>query len=233
MIDFRYDVIRNSNRKTANLSVSPDNKVSIIVPNRLMNEEVETIVQKKSQWIREKIKFNNEVKYPFKEKEYVSGESILYNGRNFRLKILERLVATPARLNSGWLVVPVAVNTELSERERIVKNAIEDWYKKVALSKVKARCKFYENHLERKPADIIIKSLKSRWGSCYKSRVIAFNWKIVMAPLKIIDYVVVHELCHLKYHDHSSKYWELLGSIIPDWRERKEWLRVNGGLLSI
>jgi predicted metal-dependent hydrolase len=115
---------------------------------------------------------------------------------------------------------------------------------------------------DQKPTDILVKSLKSRWGSCYKSRVVAvknpaascgassipkeedncsrlltpkqasgnaqtlgFNWKIVMAPLRIIDYVVLHEMCHLKYQDHSPKYWELLGSIIPDFRERKEWLR--------
>lgn len=109
MTPFKYTVITNPNRKTASLSVSPENKVSIIVPDRLKSEEVDKIVQKKSQWIREKIRFNNEVKHPFKEKEYVSGESIVYTGRHFRLKLLERPVTTMARLNGGLLIVPISV----------------------------------------------------------------------------------------------------------------------------
>lgn len=199
----------------------------------MKSEEVDKIVQKKSQWIKEKIRFNSEVKHPFKEKEYVSGEAIVYTGRHFRLKLLERPVTTPARLNGGLLIVPVAAELNETDRTAIVKMSVEEWYMKVALSKFKDRSEFYKNRFEQKPTDIIVKSLKSRWGSCYKSRVIAFNWRIIMAPLRIIDYVVLHEMCHLKYHDHSPKYWDLLGSIIPDWRERKEWLRVNGGMLEI
>lgn len=233
MIAFTYSIIRNPNRKTASLSVSPDNKVSIIVPENLSNEDVQKIIENKSHWVNEKIRFNKQVKYPYKSKEYVSGEAIVYTGRNFRLKILEMKCYLPARLNGGWLVVPVPKDSPIGERTPMIKKAIEEWYIKVALSKFKARTEFYQKRFDKKPADIIVKTLKSRWGSCYKSGIIAFNWKVVMAPLRIIDYVVVHELCHLKYNDHSPKYWDYLESILPDWRERKKWLRVNGGLLEI
>jgi len=89
MVSFTYSIIRNPNRKTASLSVSPDNKVTIIVPENLKNEDVQKIIENKSHWVNEKIRFNKQVKYPYKSKEYVSGEAIVYTGRNFRLKILE------------------------------------------------------------------------------------------------------------------------------------------------
>lgn len=233
MIAFSYTVIRKSNRKTASLSVSPDNKVAVIVPDSLKEKEIQNLIDKKSKWIRDKIRFNEQVKYPCKPKEYVSGEAIIYTGRHFRLKILEREFYLPARLSGNLLIVPVPKDSPISERIPKIKEAVTEWYNKVALSKFKSRVLYYEKHFDIKPKEIIVKNLKSRWGSCYKSGTVAFNWKVVMAPNRIIDYVVVHELCHLKHHDHSPKFWAYLESIIPDWRERKEWLRVNGGLLEV
>ena len=83
------------------------------------------------------------------------------------------------------------------------------------------------------PKSVGIKTFKSRWGSCHLSGDILYNWNIVIAPNRIVDYVVVHELCHLKQHDHSDKFWKLVGQVIPDYAECKEWLRVNGRALEV
>ena len=78
-----------------------------------------------------------------------------------------------------------------------------------------------------------VKDLKSLWSSCTKIGNIHFNWRIVMSPISIVDYVIVHELCHREIYNHSPDFWRLLGRILPDYRERKEWLRVNGALLTL
>lgn len=78
-----------------------------------------------------------------------------------------------------------------------------------------------------------VRDYRRQWGSCYRDRSVHFNWRIATAPMRIIDYVVVHELCHLRHHDHSKAFWKMLALCLPDYPERKEWLRVNGGLLSL
>ena len=78
-----------------------------------------------------------------------------------------------------------------------------------------------------------MKTLKQRWGSCTKDGALVFNWKIILAPIGIVDYVVVHELCHLIHHDHSADFWKLMARMMPDYPERKEWLRVNGAMMGI
>ena len=83
------------------------------------------------------------------------------------------------------------------------------------------------------PASAGVKGYKSRWGSCHSDGRVYFNWRIIVAPHSIVDYVVAHELCHLVHHDHSKKFWKLLGTIIPDYAERKEWLKVNGRGLGV
>ncbi|WP_133627269.1 M48 family metallopeptidase [Fonticella tunisiensis] len=80
---------------------------------------------------------------------------------------------------------------------------------------------------------VVVKEQKSIWGSCSSRGNINFNWRLIMAPLSVIDYVVIHELCHLKHQDHSSKFWSLVEYVMPDYKEKKKWLRENGGRLKL
>lgn len=83
------------------------------------------------------------------------------------------------------------------------------------------------------PVSVGLKNYKSQWGSCHTDGKIYYNWKVIVAPHSIVDYVVVHELCHLVHGDHSKKFWKLLGTILPDYADRKEWLKINGTKLNI
>lgn len=225
----KYKTIKGGNRKTASLSVSPKNEVSITVPDSLSKDETDRLIQKKSAWIWDKININNSVKFPNKPKEYVNGESFPFAGRNYRLKVAYGDATT--KVQNGHIVVSVPKNG--NDSASTIADKITEWYKLKALQKLKSRAAFYSKRMPKQPAGIIIKDYKSRWGSCFKNGIIAFNWRIVMTRQRFIDYVVVHELCHLVEDNHSPRFWKLLGTILPDWQERKNWLRVNGGMLDL
>jgi predicted metal-dependent hydrolase len=109
--------------------------------------------------------------------------------------------------------------------------ALTAWYKDHAGQKLSDRAGMYADRVGVSYRAVKVKDMKSQWGSCTKTGDIHFNWRIVMAPTSIVDYVVVHELCHREHRDHSRPFWRLLGRRLPDYRERKEWLRVKGALL--
>lgn len=227
-----YTIKKNPNRKTASVSVAPDNSVSVIVPDNLTDDEIEKIIKKKTQWILKKKALNNEVQKPAKAKEFVSGEAFAYLGRNYRLK-LEYGAFTPISYIGARLVVGVDKGASNDAQQEHIKSSIIDWYKVHALTKFKQRIKKYTSLLNVTPKSIKLGDFKAQWGSCHLDQTIVLNWKVIMAPMSIVDYVIAHELCHLVHHDHSAEYWRLLNKVMPDYAERKDWLRINGAYLDL
>ena len=232
MSSLNYTIEKRSRRKTASISVSPKNEVSIIVPEHLSDEQIRGIIDRKANWIRSKIKFNNEVRHLYKPREYISGEAFSYLGRNYRLKVISG-EAAPVKLENGRFYVQIPPDIHPQDQDAYIESELRLWYQSRGLKKLKERVAMYAKRLDTKPTGVGIKDMRSQWGSCTIGGEIAFNWKIVIAPISIIDYVVAHELCHLTHHDHSKEYWRLLQSVLPDYKERKEWLRVSGGLLGL
>ncbi len=232
MPNHSYEIIRTGRRKTASVSVSPYNKVTITTPDNLSNEEIEAIIKRKDKWIRGKIEFNKQVKYPYKTKEYISGESFTYLGRNYRLKV-QNGTNSNIKLKGKYLLINIEKSLGDNQQTQYIKDQLIEWYKDKAYLKCKERMALYSNRIEIQPSEIKIKDLKSRWGSCSQKGALNFNWKIIMAPMRIVDYVIVHELCHLRYHDHSPDFWKQIGLLIRDFKDKKEWLRVHGALLNI
>lgn len=225
-LPFEYTIIRQERRKTANIIVTPANAVNVTVPKLVPDETVQEILRRKTPWILKKIHENDEVRKVM-PKEFVSGETFSYLGRNYRLRIV-RSKTSFVRMKSGRLEVGIAGS---KKREHKVKTALSEWYQEKAEEKLHQRLDIYRKRLEVEPQRILIKSLSSRWGSCTAARNISFNWRIILAPISIIDYVIVHELCHLTHHDHSSRFWKMVGRILPDYEQKKEWLRVHGAQL--
>ena len=219
---FFAEVIRTSRRKTASVKVD-DGKVSVVVPEKLADSRIEELVNKKSRWIKEKLLIHSESR-PVKPKEYVSGECFTYIGRNYRLKVITD--STPSvKLVGGRLVATLPDGSKNPEK---VCNALTQWYRTHAEKRLQQKVKRYAKIIGIEPVSVGIKSFKSRWGSCSVKGEILFNWKIIIAPNRIIDYLVVHELCHLKRHDHSPEFWKCVERVIPDYLECKEWLKENG-----
>jgi hypothetical protein len=116
-----------------------------------------------------------------------------------------------------------------SESEKtVVGKAIIVWYFEHAENKVKERLDRFALQIGKRPASVEIKNQVRRWGSCSRNGMVRLNWKIIMAPVSVIDYVIVHELCHLVYPQHSSQFWQKVQSIISDYKRRREWLKGNG-----
>ena len=115
----------------------------------------------------------------------------------------------------------------------VIKDAVEKWYRERAREVITDKVTYFQQFIEKPVGEIRIKEQKSRWGSCSSQGNLNFNWKIVMAPDEIIDYLVVHELCHRLHMNHSKEFWDSVGKIIPDYKQREKWLKENGNLLCL
>lgn len=220
-------VIRSKRQKTAEVRVE-NGIVSIVVPVDLSQDRIEKILVNKSKWIRHKIVLHNR-SMPVQPKEYVSGESVTYLGKNYRLKVVEAPEGS-VKLINGRMQVALPQGMKAPHA---VKAALVEWYKEHAQANFRTRVERYAPIVGVQPNNIEARSFKARWGSCHLSGDIQYNWKIIIAPNRIVDYVVVHELCHLKQHDHSPKFWKLVGQVIPEYIECREWLRMHGRTLDV
>lgn len=232
-MSFDYQVIKRPRRRTVSISVKPDCSVQLLVPAYLSDRKISDLVKQKSSWIKSKISYFKEIQKYHKEKEYVSGECFSYLGRNYRLKIDENHTNDKVRLVNGKFNTPVKAGLENGERTRLIIKLLTAWYEQQAFTRLEEKVRLYAGQTGVSPASVGIKGYNTRWGSCHSDGRIFFNWRIIMAPPSVVDYVVVHELCHLVHHNHSRNFWGLVATILPDYTKRKDWLRLNGGQLKI
>ncbi|MFA0132186.1 M48 family metallopeptidase [Vibrio splendidus] len=224
-----YSVLveRTSRRKTASIKVD-EGEVIIVVPKLLERDKIDKLLASKHQWIVEKIA-QYQTASPATMREYVSGESLPYLGRNYRLKVLKGDLA-PTKLLNGRITVTVP---DPSTQTHYIRRALTNWYKRHADKKIREKVRRYESLVGVETGVVRTKEFKSRWGSCTPYGDLEFNWVIVMAPNRVVDYVVVHELCHLIHHDHSPQFWKEVERVMPDYKDHKEWLRGNAQNLII
>ncbi|MDA9927013.1 M48 family metallopeptidase [Amylibacter sp.] len=225
--DFPFEIIRTDRVKSASIDVE-DNLVKVTVPKNLSDERIEELIKGRILWIKQKLALQATAIIS-KPKEYVDGEAFAYLGRNYRLKCANGSEES-VKLKSGYLNVTTKNGKRNSEH---IKVAIEQWYRTKALSRLIDKTRRYSAILKVEPTSINLKDYKAMWGSCSPKGVVSYNWRIILAPHKIVDYIVVHELCHLIEPNHSSKYWKQVRSVIPDYENSKEWLKNNGSSLLI
>ncbi|AZY48013.1 M48 family peptidase [Bordetella avium] len=224
---FIVEVIRTERQKTADLRVE-DGAVSIVVPQRVSVEKIEAILASKRRWIREKLTLHRNAA-PASDKAFVSGEAFPYLGRNYRLKV-ECGNFAPVRLVQGRLVVSVPCG---SEQPQMVRNALVRWYKRQAAQKLTEKVARFSPVIGVLPKGVNIKTFRARWGSCTAEGQLEFNWQITMAPNRMVDYVVIHELCHLIHHDHSPGFWREVARVMPAYAQCRQWLKENGTGLKV
>lgn len=217
-------------RKTMAITVEPPDKVTVIVPVGMKEEAIKRNVKTKAHWIVKKLSELKDIKPVAEAKRFVDGECFLYLGQNYSMQIqfIDNLPAPKVKLIEGKLLISTP-----TEDKEIIKKALEKWYRERAREVINERVKYYQFVIGAKPSRVNIKEQKKRWGSCSSKGNLNFNWKLIMAPPEIIDYVVVHELAHLVHLNHSKQFWALVESILPDYKERRKWLNNNGQVLSI
>jgi len=228
--NFPVQIVRTERKRSASIEIEGDT-VKVTVPSHLTDSMVQNLISQRRGLIEQKLRQQQQIAPP-KPKEYVNGEAFPYLGKNYRLK---RLLGQSgdAKLKHGYIQIPVPESALEGLTEASMRSSLVSWYKAHAATKLKEKTKRYASILGVEPNSVSVREYKARWGSCASSGDISYNWRIIMAPHHIVDYVVVHELCHLLEHNHSARYWRLVGSVISDHKECREWLKVNGAALVV
>ena len=219
-----FDVLYR-NRKTLAIQIEPLDNILVISPEGLPEDVIKEKVKSKGRWIIKKLLDFKDIGYiPF-NREFVNGESFMYLGRNYSFQIIinKDLLRPKVELIEG----KIRVYTPTKDQD-ILKKAVKKWFRKEAKKIISKRIEFYKPKFSIEPRQIKIKEQKRRWGSCTPKSDLLFNWRAVMAPSSVIDYIIVHELSHLVHKNHSSKFWKSVESIIPDYKDRKKWLKDYG-----
>lgn len=211
-----------SRRRSIGLEVTQEAELIIRAPHRVPLNEIEKIVFKKRNWIINKQNFFRQCKSDYPEKRFIEGENFYYLGKAYRLKLVDE---GGIRL-SEYLEFPR--NLLLNAKVNLVQ-----WYKICAYERIKERADYYAKIIGKPYSDIKISNAKKRFGSCSFKGSLNFNWRMIMAPLEIIDYVVVHELTHLEERNHSFRFWNKVGKIMPDYKEKRFLLKNSHRLFDL
>lgn len=217
--------IEYRDRKTLAIEVHPDSSVLVVAPFETSHDQIQSKVEKRASWIAKQQRFFNGRPDAGKAKEWVSGENIHYLGRQYRLKV--ETGKPDVKLKGKYLFVSVPSKKNRNQIETLV-NA---WYLQHARIKFEERIKRFDHILQQeslKMNSLIIRKLDKRWGSCTPKGNIVINSDLIKAPIHCVDYVIVHELCHLKFHHHGPEFWNLLNKHCPDWVELKNRLETFG-----
>jgi hypothetical protein len=216
-----YEIRRSGSRATVSIAVEPSGEVVLTAPRTAPVDKLDRLVRTKAPWIVAKLRRRSDLP-PAPAREFVSGETFLYLGRQYRLRIvLDSSEIGPLALEHGWLRIAIPSVIEAPHRPGYARAALLDWYLRRATTRLPVRVEDWAKKLRVTVPRVLIREPKKRWGSCHPSGIIRLNWRIIQAPTRIVDYVVAHELCHLLHEGHGRKFWAALGQVMPDYEVRR------------
>lgn len=222
-----YSIVRSKNRKrTMTLKLERNGAVVILVPDRTPKEEIRRFFRSKVPWIHKKlVEYGESLKDADTPKTFAAGERFLYLGEEYPLETTEGRVS---RLTLSHGTFTLCRNHNSDGRQMFIR-----WYKARAQDIFAERVSFYARSLGVRFKGIRITTARTRYGSCSFDDRLSFSYRLVMAPYRIIDYIIVHELAHIKIKNHSRDFWEYVEGVLPDYRQRKAWLKMKGHLLDV
>ena len=274
-----YTIRRSPRRKkTVAVTVDPAGGVLLVAPECLATDQLDGIVARKAEWIARRLRRAQSGSPPPSPREFVSGESVLYLGRHYRLKVHPHATgeaephdeAQPrgeaksgagragggrlhgdaklpggqshvgaklpgdrptggAKLRGGWLHVPAPAGAGQAAH---VRAALVAWLRGHAAARLPERVEAWRAKAGVAMPRVVVADQRKRWGSCDRSGTIRLNWRIIQAPMRLVDYVVVHELVHLRHRGHGRDYWRAVARVMPDYERRREELRRCGAGLA-
>jgi predicted metal-dependent hydrolase len=227
-----FEVRRSEKRREVSLVVQPGRTgVLVLAPAGAPMDRLAAVVAQRGSWVLAKLRLVDLADAPARSREFVSGEGFTYLGRSFRLavEVIRGADVVPARLERGWLEVPVRRELSASARRRAVRAAIIAWFRARAAARLPERLERFTTKLALPAPRLLLRDQSRRWGSCNESGEVRINWRIVQAPMLLVDYVVAHEAVHLKHRNHTRAYWMELGRLVPDMDRCRAELRERGG----
>lgn len=219
------EIRRSLRARQYRLQVKSDGQVTVVIPRLGTERFVNRFLESHTDWLKKTHSRAREKMAQHPPRGFNNGSIFYYLGEAWPL------VIRPAQGRRGMVKFSGGYMVAHVPSGKTTKSVIEDFYKQKASEAIYDRLEFWNEHYGFSFNRVTFRNQKSRWGSCSAQRNLNFNWRLVMAPIEVIDYVVVHELCHLAQMNHSARFWALVAETIPDFKERKKWLKQNDFLL--
>lgn len=214
-----YMIVRRP-RKTLEIAVEPDTSVVVAAPIGATIEAIEDLLRRRAAWVTRQQRYFAQFLPRTPQRQFVSGETHLYLGRQYRLKVVPH-VQEAVKLTRGFIVV----QTHRPNRPGVTRELVEAWYRDRAQSKFAERVEItlrrFPDPEAYRPRGLIVRQLQQRWGSMSPSGRLLLNRRLIQAPIDAVDYVITHELCHISEPHHGPTFYDLLERVMPDWERRK------------
>jgi len=218
--DLTFEVRRSQRRRTIAISVGRQGELSIYAPDTVTQVALVRNAQKKLLWVHRKLAEKEVYRIPQRQPSFVSGEPFSFLGRNYRLRLVDNQ-SKPLDFNGEYFLL------RQNERRRAQEH-FKRWYREHGLPWLKKRVVLLAKRVGASPMEIKVRDIGYRWGSCGKSGNVYFHWKLLQLPVRLVDYVIIHELAHLTEGNHGKDFWRRVERAMPDWRQRKEELSERG-----
>lgn len=228
--DIEYQLLRSGERRTADIVIERNGLISVRVPEHLSEDQADAVVEQKRLWIYRSLAEWRDLNAARVVREWINGEGFLYLGSAYRLLLIQEQ-DEPLKLKDGRFCLQRKIIE--TGGEAAAKLVFEKFYTEKALERINKRVAYFAPKVGVNPVSVDIREIGYRWATCTPDGRLSFHWKCMMASPKVIDYIVVHELCHLHHMDHTDTFWNEVDKVLPDYAERKAWLRKNGAALDI
>ena len=222
--NFNISIKRTNRLKTVSLKVK-NQEVVLSVPKFVTDSEIDNIIERKINWIRNKLAIEKTNSFNIKRK-YENGEKFLYFGSEYSLKI-KHSNSDNVYLDNNIMIVEVRNNSKAEH----IRNMLNNWYIVESKKYLIKTTNYYEVLIGVSVNKLIFGKYKSKWGSCNSKKTISYDWRIIMAPLEVIHYLIIHELCHIKHLNHSNDFWKTVEKYMANYKLQKKWLKTNSSKL--
>ena len=225
--DIPYQIRRSARRGTVSIGIDPKDGVMIVAPDQTSIARLDRVVRSKAPWIVRTLRRRSDRPPALPSREFVSGETFPYLGRQYRLRILDG-EPQPLTFKRGWLEVAIPGGLGADHHAAYVRAALLDWYRGRASDRLRPMAATWSERFGAQLGRVLVRAQAKRWGSCDRAGNLRLNWRIIQAPLRLIEYVVAHEITHVLHADHGREFWAALGRVMPDYDERRARLRELG-----
>lgn len=222
-----YVLSRSSRRRTLVISVDESAQVAVASPHYVAQQDIERFIQTKQDWVFLKIREAQANQQYVQRRQFDVGDQFLFLGKSYPMGVAEQAKKRSTICFDGdkWQVqVPQGLSTQ--DRRGHVRKRLLEWYRMQAQEVLGGRIFHFARLIGVEPKEIAVRTQKRMWGCCdYRAKKIHLNWQIILSPMAVIDYVVVHELCHLIEPNHSKRFWQEVQQILPDFNRQRQWLK--------
>lgn len=225
---FEFSIVRSARRRTSSIEIR-NAEVILRAPPGISEKQLLIFVAKKQRWILEKIAEQTRRINTVPVRHYQQGGCFPYLDGVLTLQIEQAAVAGVLR-QDNLLRVQLSRRSRLTDEEQ-TRRLVAGWYQQQALTLLTERTHALTARMGLVARNVSVKVTRSRWGQCTTRGDIQYNWYIVLAPDAIVDYLVAHEVCHLRHHNHSAAFWSLVEQVCPEWQQSRQWLRNQGAHL--